>query len=189
MFRFISERILKDRSIINGNVDTKLIGPMIDEVQEFYILPILGTALYNSIGESLPSPSVANKALLDDYVIPCMIKYLEYEAYTTLGYKLTNANVSQKNTDESTPINLEDTFRLQNRVKNKAEWYAERITKFLIANPETYPLYLQSGTTSDTIHPVRTNYTSGMWLGSGYGCSCNKSTCIQCQTNMRTSQH
>jgi hypothetical protein len=185
MFKLISESRLKELSIINGNVDSKLIGPMIIEVQEMHILPILGTALYREIGSQVPTLTALNKTLVDDYVIPCMIKYIQQEACIDLNFKLTNANVSQKNTDESTPVDIATSFKLSDRFKNKAEWYAERLTLYLIANQSDYPLYTQPGTSIDTIHPRRDNYTCGMVLDSY--CSCNKSTCIQCQTNMQTS--
>lgn len=185
MFKLISESKLKELSIINGNVDSKLIGPMITEVQEMHILPILGTGLYKEIGSQVPSLSALNKTLVDDYVIPCMIKYIQHEACIDLNFKLTNANVSTKNTDESSPVDLDTSFRLADRFKNKAEWYAERITLYLRANQSLYPLFVQPGTGLDTIRPKLDNYTCGMVLD--YLCTCQKSTCIQCQTNMKTS--
>lgn len=182
MFRLISESLLKDRSIINGNVDSKLIGPMIDEVQEYYILPILGSALYNELGSQVPTLTALNKTLVDEYVIPCMVKYIQYEACVYLGYKMTNANVSQKNTDESTPINLSDTFAIRADFKNKAEFYAEKITKYLRANTTDYPLYLLSGNGIDDFTPLETNYTCGMVLDT-----CNSCHQMQCRCN-RNSQ-
>jgi hypothetical protein len=44
------------------------------------------------------------------------------------------------------------------------------LTKFLLANTTTYPLYLtQTGVGIDTIFPQRTNYNSGLVIG-GDGC-------------------
>jgi len=42
---FLSEQTLKQRSVLQDNVDMKIVTPTIIEVQEFYILPILGTSL------------------------------------------------------------------------------------------------------------------------------------------------
>lgn len=169
---FISETKLKEDSIINANVDVKLIEPLITECQEFYILPILGTGLYNKLQDDIqafvssatPIPS-ASKTLLDEYIIPCLVKYIQYEAPIVLNYKFTNANVSTKNTDESLPITLDEIERIMRKFKDKAEWYAQRITLFLIANMVTYPLFINPGSNADTIHPNPTNYTSGMYLG------------------------
>lgn len=175
MFRLISESLLKERSIINGNVDSKLINPMIDEVQEYYILPILGSALYNELGAQVPTLTVLNKKLVDEYILPCMVKYIQYEACVYLGYKMTNANVSQKNTDESSPISLADTFAIRADFKNKAEFYAEKITNYLKAKPLDYPLFLNTSNGINDFHPLDTNYTCGMVLDT-----CNRCHQLSC---------
>ena len=42
---FLSEATLKAESILQDNVDMKVVTPTILDVQNFYILPILGTTL------------------------------------------------------------------------------------------------------------------------------------------------
>lgn len=187
---FITEQKLKDDSIINGNVDPKIINPVILECQDFYIKMIIGSGIYNQLEAQITAGTVSalNRTLLDDYIIPCLIKYIQYEAVIYLNNKLTNANVSNKNTDESIPISLGDANAIMDRFKNKAEWYAERLTRYLITNHIDYPLFTNPGSTVDTIHPHRDNYTSGMWLGNTYPChGCGKYDCCCRHTNMNTS--
>ena len=43
---FISEQTLKDRSLLQDNIDPKLIKPTIKQAQDMFIEPILGTGLY-----------------------------------------------------------------------------------------------------------------------------------------------
>jgi hypothetical protein len=186
--KFISEAKLKEDSYINGNVDNKILGPLILECQEFYILPIIGTGIYNQIIAQINASnvSVLNKTLLDDYVIPCLVRYIQYEAPIYLNYKFANSSVAVKNTDESVPVTMEEAQRIMYRLKDKAEWYAERITKYLVTNQVDYPLFTNPGSTVDTIHPNRANYTSGMFLGDRYpNCNC-EGKCF-CMTNMKTS--
>ena len=47
----------------------------------FYILPILGTQLYNQIISQVGSNTVsaANVTLLDNYVVPCLMYYVKCE--------------------------------------------------------------------------------------------------------------
>lgn len=183
---FVSEQKLKDDSYINANVDNKLITPLIIECQDYYILPIIGTGIFNEIVAQIAANTltVLNKTLLDDYVVPCLIKFIQYEAPIVLNYKFSNANVSTKNTDESVPVSLSDAKELMDRLRNKAEWYGERITKYLITNMVQYPLFTNPGTTVDTIHPHGTNYTTGMWLGK----TSNDQKCTrENMTNMKTS--
>lgn len=186
--KFISEQKLKDDSYINGNIDNKILGPLILECQELHIMPIIGSGIYNELVTQINAGTVTvlNTTLLDDYIIPCLVRYIQYESPIYLNYKFTNANVSVKNTDESSPISTEESIRLMARLKDKAEWYAERITKYLITNHVSYPLYINPGSTVDTVHPSRSNYTSGMWLGDERG-SCDCSGGCRCMTNMTTS--
>ncbi len=174
MARFISYETLRERSIINGNVDHHKINPIIDECQEMHILPILGTGLYNQVSAQISAGNVSalNKTLLNDYIQPCLIKYIESEATMYLNFNFTNANVSTKNTDESVPVSMADAEKMMYRLRNKAEWFGERITKYLREKSNDYPLYFNPGNGSDIIHPQKTNYTSGMYLG-GDDCGCD----------------
>ena len=100
---------------------------------------------------------------MDDYIIPCLVKYVQYEAPIYLNYKFTNANVSTKNTDESAPIDMATSSRLMEMFKDKAEWYGERIVRYLCANRSVYPLYCVSNN-SDDIKPSDTAYDCGIYL-------------------------
>lgn len=185
--QFISETKLKENSFINGNVDDKVLVPVILDCQLDYILPIIGSGIYNELVSQITASTLTayNTTLLKDYIHPCLIKYVEYEAPMFLNFKFTNANMGKKNTDESVPLSLEEMEKLTNRLRLKAEMRAERVTKFLRANFTNYPLYINPGSTVDTVHPKRTNYTAGMYLGS-YCEKCYQSQCC-CMYNMKTS--
>lgn len=165
--KFISETKLKELSAINGNVDNALIQPIIVECQRIYIEPILGTGLYNEVTNQIIGSTLTalNATLLNDYIIPCLVAYIKYEAPLELNYKFTNKNVSKKNSENSSPNDLEETRYLMDRYKNKAEYYAERITKYLCEKSASYPLFDNPGSGVDTVHPNSSNYTTGMVLG------------------------
>lgn len=188
--KFLSAQKVKDNSRINGNVDNKLLDPLILECQQDYILPIIGSGIYNQLITQITASTLTalNITLLDDYIVPCLIKYIEYEAPHYLNFKFTNANVGKKNTDESTPVNLEEMEVLMDRIKKKAEVRAERITKYLKTNYTSYPLYLNPGSTHDTVFASRTNYTCGMVLDDDICNRCGEYRC-DCMIGMQTSDH
>jgi Fe-S oxidoreductase len=66
----LSEATLKQRSILQDNVDMKVVSPAILDVQEEYILPILGTSLYNDLLEQVKTNTLTPdyRTLLDDYI-------------------------------------------------------------------------------------------------------------------------
>jgi hypothetical protein len=165
---FISEETLKQESIISENVDPKLLVPTIKEAQNVYLLPILGTSLYNQLVTQVSSNTVsaANVTLLDTYITPTLVKYCVYESILPLSFKFQNKNIATKNSEFSNQASLDDLRYLLDYTKNRAEWYAERLTNFLLANNTTYPLYLtQVNANIDTIYPNDNNYQNGMYLG------------------------
>lgn len=164
---FISEQTLKDRSLLQDNVDPKLIKPTIKMAQDMYIEPILGTGLYRELQEQIADNdlSVENKTLLDNYITDCLCWYVQAEMVMSLGFKFTNKNVLRKTSENSDVPSISELFDLEERTKNKAEWYAQRITNFLCEYNEDYPLYDNPGNGVDIIHPNSTSYTAGMYLG------------------------
>lgn len=164
---FISEQVLKDRSLLQDNVDPKLIKPTIKQAQDMYIEPVLGTGLYRELQEQIADNdvSVLNKTLLDNYITDCLCWFVASEMVMSLGYKLTNKNVLKKTSENSETASISDLFDLMNYYKNKGEWYAQRITNYLCENNTDYPLYDNPGTGVDIIHPNNTSYSTGMYLG------------------------
>jgi hypothetical protein len=163
---FISETTLKEQTVINENVDNKVVTPLIVECQDLYILPLIGTGIFEELKTQITAGTVTadNTNLLDNYIVPCLCAYIKYEAPIELNYKFTNKNVSKKNSENSQAISPEEINDLMNRFKNKAEVYGQRLTNFLKANTETYPLYLNPGTGCDIIKPASSAYSCGIYL-------------------------
>lgn len=164
---FISETTLKDRSLLQDNVDPKLIRPTIKQTQDMYIEPILGTGLYRELQEQIENGtvSVLNKKLLDLYITDCICWYVASEMVMSLGFKMTNKNVLRKSSENSNEASLSELFDLMSYYKNKAEWYAQRITDYLIEFIVDYPLYNNPGSGVDIIQPNGSSYSTGMYLG------------------------
>jgi len=165
---FIDEEALKAESILNDNIDPKYLKYAIKEVQSVFILPLIGTALNNELEDQIDAANVTpdNQVLLEEYIQPCMVKYSMYELTTTLSYKFQNKNVANKNSENSSQAGLDDLRYLQNRFRERAEWYAKRLADFLCANTTKYPKYKnQSGEGTDAIEASEPNYNCGMYLG------------------------
>jgi hypothetical protein len=164
---FISEQTLKDRSLLQDNVDPKLIKPTIKHCQDMFIEPILGTGLYRELQDQITNNNVTvlNAKLLDLYITDCLSWYVASEMVMSLGYKLTNKNVLRKTSENSETSSLNDLFSLMEYYKNKAEWYAQRITDYLIEFITDYPLYNNAGSGVDIIQPNGTSFQSSIYLG------------------------
>lgn len=163
---FVTEDYLKKYSIVNDNVDMGVVTPTLLKIQDMYIHPILGTALYEELKTQVDADTVtALNATLLDMVRKCVLRYLESEAAIIFSYRFMNKGIMKKNSENSQPAELNEINMLMDKFKNEAEWYAERITKYLIENSADYPLYENAGTGVDTINPNNTNYTCDIYLG------------------------
>ena len=157
---------LRDNTVINGDVDSELLEPFILLAQNVHIEAIVGTKLYNDIVAAIEGSTLAgdNKVLMDSYLQPALLQWAMYEALPFINYRLTNKAISTKNSDNSDAVALDELHYLRTNVRDNAEYMSERATKFLKANTDIYPLFLDN-TECDEIKPNKSNYFSGIILG------------------------
>lgn len=168
---FISESYIKENSAIDENTDYKKILPSVWQCQIQYIQNLLGTKLYDYllteiedlIDNGTPLDAV-DKTLIEDYIRDTHLYWLEYELQIPLLYEFRNKNVSTKRSDEATPIDLKASYRIENRFKDKAEFFSKRLSDYLCANSDLYPAYCTEDAT-DEIKPQQGKPTVSVFLG------------------------
>lgn len=168
---FISETYLKDSSYIDENVDVKLLRDSILETQDLRILPIIGTGLYDELKSQiqLGTKTALNNTLLDSYIKPALKYWVLLDSALILTFKVMNKSIVKRTAENTETIQTSDLDRLMDHFKIRAEMYSERITKYLLANNTSYPLFNTPGNSIDTIYPKMNNYTQGLYLGSKTG--------------------
>lgn len=166
---FIDETMFKDLTPVNLNVEQHLINMSIQDAQLLHLQMTLGTKLYKKLESlisskdiSLPANAVY-KTLLDDYVVKAVAYWALAECAVYVRYKIMNKGVQSQNSENSTPIELEELKYIQERMRNSAEFYSQRIADYLCANSTLYPEYT-SATDLDEIDPSSVSYFSGMQL-------------------------
>lgn len=164
---FISANYIYNNSVINSNVDEKYIIPTIDLCQKMYLIPILGTALYDEIKGQIIADTLTsdNTTLLNDYIQDVLLYYVLFEGIAIFTYKIENKSVVKKNGETAQPIDSQEVQMLRDMYKDRAEFFAERCTKYLLENATTsrYASYLTGNDGIDDINPIKNNYTSG-WV-------------------------
>lgn len=164
---FISETYLKEMSVINENVDYKILKPTIIMVQDLYIQQILGTPLYNDLKTKITSdPTLATytseKALIDDYIAKALVWYVKMEATMEFKFRYMNKGVMTKSGENSQPADTSDLKYLMDKWRINAERYSQLLTDHLLINTITFPKYLER--TLDGMQPTIKNYTSGIYM-------------------------
>jgi hypothetical protein len=113
---FISEKLFKEQSMVELNVDPKVLKPVILEVQEVKLRQIIGNTLYNQLveeynaAESFDSLPIATRTLVLDYILPYMVYAVTIDFIVVNNYKVTNKGLlklSDTNASNATPSETE----------------------------------------------------------------------------------
>jgi hypothetical protein len=136
--------------------------------QDIHIQHKIGTTLYDQLKTQITTASLttANETLLEDYIQPSLLYWVQAEAPTAISYKFLNKGLHQQSSENSSNASLDEINFIQKRYKDKAEWYTERLVNFLLEKSNDYPAYQNPNSGLDTIQPDTRTYTTGMFLGS-----------------------
>ena len=151
----ISEDTLKCETIINDNTGSEYIRPAIETSQDIYLQQLIGSELLDKIYELVATNKIVEeenyKTLLDDYIT----QYLKYkvlaEVVIPLAYKYRNAGIVTTTNDNVQTTSLRDAQLVQNHYEMRANFYAERMTKYLYTNDGLFPEYKSTRDDADII--------------------------------------
>lgn len=140
--QLISEAKIREFTDMNNNVDSKLISNAIREAQDIELQRLLGTLLYNKILSDVQSNTLtgAYKTLVDDWIQNFLL-YATY--YITLEYiymrPRNNGLLTPQGGENSESVDRQMFNVKRQSVQNKREFYAEKLTDYLIENQNSYP--------------------------------------------------
>jgi len=163
---FISVQSIKDRTGLHANVDEKLVLPEIKTAQDMYILPALGSTFYNRLQDCVNNCTLNmdEQTLLDNYIADCLIYYVMSELPMGLSYQFYNKGLLRKTNENAENPSMQDMIDVANRYRTRAEFYKQRLIKFLRQNNTIYPEYLNFTSGIDTIVPDLEGYTTSLYL-------------------------
>lgn len=172
---FISVDTIKDRTGLHFNVDPKLVYPDILFAQDAYILPVLGTALYDKLQTDIENKQLAcpYETLLNDYITPCLVYQVMAELPMALSYQFYNKGVVKKTGEGQIEPSASELTEVAQRYNSRAEYYRQRLVKYLKqqSSQNIFPEYLNPGSGVDTVVPDNQAYTISVWLGDDDCCA------------------
>ena len=140
---FISESFVKLNSEIDANVDMDLVRPTIWYCQKEYIEKSLGTLLYNDLIAKVIAETLAGNELnlVNNYLADALLFWVKYEVQVPLLYKFRNKSTSKNTDTNAQPIQLNELKFIEDKYKDKAQYFTSRMEKYLCANTELFPLW------------------------------------------------
>lgn len=168
----VTPQTIKDRTALHTNLDDKFVYPEIKAVEDMYVLPLLGSALYKKIIAGIGDDSLSGyyKQLVDDYLIDMICNYVMSEIPESINYQFTNKGVVSKTSDNTNQISMSDMYSIVDRYKTRAQHYEKRAIMFLRQNAAQYMTeYFNPGNGIDDIRPQLQAFTSPIYLDDGFG--------------------
>lgn len=129
---------------LNDNVDSVFLKNAVRESQDIEIQRMLGTKLYRSILNQIDTntwTSAEYSTLVDDYIVDTLLYWAYYYALDALYLKPRNNGILRSTGGENSEAVDFDLYNVKRQnVKNKAEWYGEKLVEYLIAKgPAVFP--------------------------------------------------
>lgn len=169
---FISETYIKNNSLIDDNVDVKLLNSLIWEAQREYIKPVLGTDLWEVLQALTPPYTGNNDVLINDKIAPALLNWVVMEFITAGHFKFRNKGIEKKSSDNAQPIDFTELRFLMDKYRNRAEMWTQDVIDYLDADGGAlFPSYLTNSDIDD-LHPKRAAYSTGIYLGNGKTTRC-----------------
>lgn len=159
----VSEEKLKSFSAIHENLQTDDLTPHINDAQNIHLQNQIGSTLLTHLKQQVIDGTLTadEKLLLEDYIAPMLIQWSFYLALPFIKYKIVDKGIVSGTSETSTATTLDELQYLRASVSDTAEYYSERLRKYLIHNTSLYPQYTQSDI--DGVTPDRENqYFSGL---------------------------
>ena len=171
--KFISIQYFKENTSVEYNVDDDKITPTIYKAQDIYIQQSLGSAFYEHIKDAIVNNTLTNDEdfLLRQYIQPCLNEFTLMLLIPVMNYNYTNKAVALRNDDNSQVSSLEEIKFLRQAVRDMAEFYLERLNRYLVENDELFPIY-DNADGDDNLPPTNKSYFTGVYLPRGNSGQC-----------------
>jgi len=145
---FTSEAYIKKFTPIGELVDWSDIEPTVHLVQDSYIQDILGTNFYNYLQGVYSAQTLnADEITLMNYIKPTLGHRVAEQAAPFIHMQIKNKGIMTQNGDYAQPIDLDNLKYLRNELRNRAEFYAKRLTNYLCDNRDLFPQYKDNNST------------------------------------------
>jgi hypothetical protein len=140
---FINDVYIKKYTQVNGAVDSNILYPAVYLAQDKYLLPYLGTNLFEKLKDDVANSTLSGnyETLVNDYVQRVVLWWTMVEVMPFLTYKLDNGTLVQRTSEDAAPVSDRVFKDMLERAVNNAEHYTGLLVDFLCAYSNLFPEY------------------------------------------------
>lgn len=141
---FINDQYVKKYTAVNGSVDPNLLYPSIILAQEKFLMPYLGTQLYNKLKDDVAADTLSGDylVLMEDYVRKVVLWFTMVEVFPYLTYKIDNGSLVQRTMEDASGVDDTTMKDFINRAQSNADFYRSLLVDYLCSKSNLYPEYL-----------------------------------------------
>jgi hypothetical protein len=165
----LSVENLKKLGLIHNNTDTKLLAVAIKRSQDMHIQPALGTPLYRALLDRVETNTWTQDYLdlMNEYVIPCLVAFVDYRAALLVTEKITNKTTGRVQDENIQANTLAEVDEFRDQLRKDAYFYKERLIGYLMDDQATkYPEYCDmcSEHCNEFVRKDKTGYSPLNWI-------------------------
>lgn len=139
----ISEKTIKENSLVSNNVDGKYIQNAIRTAQDLSLLPIIGQKLFERLCDGVANDNLneLETELISTYIQPVLINAVMSDLVLQLSYKFRNLGTVQTVDTNVIIPSLNDLEYIRNDYSMKCAFYQNRLSDFLEDNCTKFKQY------------------------------------------------
>mgnify|MGYP006269263535 CR=1 FL=1 len=176
---FIGEEYLKQTTPITENIDTKFIGSQITFAQDSFIQDILGEKLYGTLQSAYSAQTLDQYQTALILLIKPTLAYASAEAIIPfIHIQIKNKGTLNLEAESGKQSSFSDMKFIMEQMKNRKEFYAQRMVDYMVNNWSSFPDLQQSQINGIGIYPdTKSPYTCDLYTRdysrSGLGRMCS----------------
>lgn len=167
-YTLINEAYFKAYCPIPMNYNLEEIVPYFTIAEKLWVLPVLGTPLYNELMEQVNTNEVTelNSTLLLK-IYPYLAIAVCYEALPFIAYHMSEVGITKGKSENSDSVSINDVNYISRTLRTQLELLKKYLKKFLDDNEELYPLYYGNGEKCDCTCSDRDAWLWDYYFGQG----------------------
>ena len=139
----ISEKTIKENSLVSNNVDGKYIQNAIRSAQDLSLVPIIGQKLFQRLCDGVANDNLTElqTELISTYIQPVLINAVMSDLVLQLSFKFRNLGTVQTVDTNVMIPSLNDLEYIRNDYSMKCTFYQNRLSDFLEDNCTKFSQY------------------------------------------------